>query len=382
MIVEQYPVVTETFIRDQAQLLDCKVLVLRSNAAARQNLPESATIIRLSRKLDGRHGKFSFQTKWRRLTKGKYPLFELTKAELREAARSIEASKATALLVQFGGMGVELSRISPSLIGRMVVHFHGVDASSMLRFPRYRQGLQRLAVGEASAVVVNDSQRKRLIDLGWPSARIALIPYGIRGASFDSSALAGRIRKWIALGRFVEKKAPLITVAAFARHTQEYPTAQLVFVGAGPLLGSAKALAKALGADSHIEFTGALPHQDAMSLMSSSQGFIQHSISSKSGDEEGWPLAIAEAAVRAKAIVATHHAGIPSQVPDNQCSLLVDETDEIAMSQAMNRIASDSDLANRLRFAARARMLTSFSRRNQIGELRSFIHDHINRFYH
>ena len=58
---------------------------------------------------------------------------------------------------------------------------------------------------------------------------------------------------FVAVGRMVEKKAPHLTITAFARVVAECPEARLRVIGDGQLLGVCRDLAAALGVEHAVD---------------------------------------------------------------------------------------------------------------------------------
>ena len=66
---------------------------------------------------------------------------------------------------------------------------------------------------------------------------------------------------FLAVGRFVDKKAPHLTMTAFAKSLRDQPEARLRMIGEGPRLPACRELAVELGAEHAIVFLGAQPHE-------------------------------------------------------------------------------------------------------------------------
>ena len=74
-------------------------------------------------------------------------------------------------------------------------------------------------------------------------------------------------RKLLAAGRFVEKKAPHLTILAFQQLHRERPDARLRMIGDGPLLGACQDLVQAFGLGEAVTFLGARPHDEVREEM-------------------------------------------------------------------------------------------------------------------
>jgi glycosyltransferase involved in cell wall biosynthesis len=268
------------------------------------------------------------------------------------------------VLAEFGFHAVRIMELVPATGLPLVVHFRGADASSQRYLGRLAHRYRRLLT-LASAVVVKCepmAARLRQLEPPRPSPLPMLVsPSGANAELFDGGEPAAAPPCFLAVGRFVAKKGPLITLEAFAIAARTRPALQLVMVGEGPLLDCARRRAVELGVSERVQFTGVeLPPQIAERLRHS-RGFVQHSLTGPDGDQEGSPVAVMEAQLSGVPVVATRHAGIPEVVLDGHTGLLVDEGDGAAMAVAIGRLADDPALAARLGAAGRARALKQFT---------------------
>ncbi len=166
---------------------------------------------------------------------------------------------------------------------------------------------------------------------------------------------------FLAVGRFVDKKAPHLTLTAFAKALRDHPEARLRMVGEGPLLPSCRELAGALGARHAVTFLGAQPHEVVEREMRAARALVQHSVVAHDGDCEGTPVALLEAGATGIPVLTTRHASIPSVVTHGETGLLVDEHDTDAMARNMTALARDPQLAARLGRAAQTRVREAYT---------------------
>ena len=61
-------------------------------------------------------------------------------------------------------------------------------------------------------------------------------------------------QQFVAIGRFVAKKAPHLTITAFSQIAREFPKARLIFGGDGPRLDACIDLVNALGIQEQVYF--------------------------------------------------------------------------------------------------------------------------------
>jgi glycosyltransferase involved in cell wall biosynthesis len=254
-----------------------------------------------------------------------------------------------------------------------VVHFHGYDISSRSVLTEFEAAYQELFRDAAGLVVVSEPMRQCLKALGAPPDKIYYNPYGVDCRLFCGAAPAASGPILLAVGRFVEKKAPQMTISAFAIVHREYPEAQLRMIGYGPLLEPCRDLVSKLGLENAVHFLGSQPPEVVISEMRQARAFVQHSIEASDGDSEGLPNSILEAGATGLPVVATRHAGIPEAVLHGETGLLVAEGDVEAMAREMLTLLRDSELADRFGENARKRISTRFSRERSIAGLWSIL---------
>ena len=208
--------------------------------------------------------------------------------------------------------------------------------------------------------------RRTLLELGAPAERLVVSPCGADAALFHGSTPGLAPPTFLAVGRFVAKKGPLLTIRAFAAALEQLPPGEaagvrLVMVGDGPLLPAARQLVHALGLQAQVQFPGLCSPAEVADRMRACRAFLQHSLVAPDGDSEGSPVSVMEAQLSGLPVVSTHHAGIPEVVLEGETGLLVDEGDVAGMAAAIARLATDPALAERLGRAAALRARSAFT---------------------
>jgi glycosyltransferase involved in cell wall biosynthesis len=234
---------------------------------------------------------------------------------------------------------------------------------------RYR----RMFASTAAVVAVSRVMCDRLVDLGADPDQVHCIPCGIDPEKFRGAQPETAPPSFLSVGRFVEKKAPLLTLRAFATVQGVCRDAKLLMVGEGPLLAQARELAAKLGIAGAVRFLGACPHDAVRTEMRRARCFVQHSVVAPNGDTEGTPVAILEASASGLPVIATRHAGIPDVIVDGTTGFLVEEGDVEGMAGYMVKIAKDAPLAGALGRAARRKVIQEFSVERSIGDLRAVL---------
>jgi glycosyltransferase involved in cell wall biosynthesis len=281
--------------------------------------------------------------------------------------------KIDAVLAEYGTTGALIMPACARAGIPLFVHFHGFDASVHTVLVEHHQGYQHLFAHAAGVVAVSQVMHNRLLALGADPARLHLNPYGVDPEKFSGAQPEQSPPVFLAVGRFVEKKAPYLTLLAFKQVLHAVPAARLIMIGAGPLLGPCRRLADALGIAAAVELRGAQPASVVMRLMREVRAFVQHSLEAETGDCEGTPVGIIEAQMSGLPVIATRHAGIPDVVIDQATGFLVAEGDAQAMAERMILVAEDAARAGELGRAGRNRAVELFTMERHIHQLAEMI---------
>lgn len=162
----------------------------------------------------------------------------------------------------------------------------------------------------------------------------------------------------VCAGRMAPEKSMEDVLLAFAR-TPALKPAYLAMIGGGPSLDSLRALARDLGAEDRVRFTGSVPWEQVIGWMKAGDVFAFASRTETQG------LVVAEALACGLPVVAVRAGGVAEAVEDGRSGLLVDG-DPAALGKAVARVLYDDSLREALRQGARARAAHFSS--DQVGE--------------
>lgn len=265
------------------------------------------------------------------------------------------------ILAEFGTQALVMAKLGNDMGIPVFTYWRGTDASKMLRSTQrvrsYRLMMPRLAGMFSVSQFLLDNLGRH----GIRHDNAHVVPSGVDVRRFTPADK--RPGSFLAVGRMVAKKAPQVTLRAFASAAATR-NAHLTFIGDGPLLQECKALAQTLGVGDKVTFTGALPHDQVRRHLQTTEVFLQHSITAPDGNTEGLPTAIQEALACGCIILSTRHAGIPEAVEDGVNGLLVEEWDETGFADRIAQILDTPDRTEMTR-AARATAEAKFD--NDIG---------------
>jgi glycosyltransferase involved in cell wall biosynthesis len=280
-----------------------------------------------------------------------------------------------AVVAEYGTTGAWLIPVCRAAGASLTVHFHGFDAFEKQTLKDYEAAYREVFASRARIVVVSREMEKQLISLGARAEQVFWNPCGVNLEQFRAADAGKNDPCFLAVGRFVEKKAPYLTLLAFARAAQEVPEARLEMVGDGPLRSVCEQMEAAMRSagqlrEGQVRFLGPRNSGEIAGLLRQARAFVQHSIRASNGDAEGTPVAILEAAATGLPVISTRHMGIPEAVVEGQTGWLGDELDVTAMAKAMIEAAQQPEEAARRGQQGREHIARNYNQPAQIEKLR------------
>lgn len=275
--------------------------------------------------------------------------------------RFLKQHQVDLILAQYGMMGAAFLPIARKMNISIAVHFHGHDAVRESVIREYKEKyLKMFRYNKSLFLSVSHVMTQKLMELGCEPSKIIYNPYGPDPSFFDLKPLFKK-KQFVALGRFVDKKAPFLTILSFYRAWLKDSEIRLVFGGDGYLLDPCKDLVKALKLDKVVSFPGILDRKTFQEVLENSCGFIQHSITAGDGDMEGTPVVILEANAAGLPVISTYHAGIPDVIVHGKTGYLSEPNDLESMASHILTVALNLDEAKNMGDSARGRILKDFT---------------------
>ncbi len=259
----------------------------------------------------------------------------------RELKAFLTAQKIEVILAEFGTQALAIAPLANEMGIPCFSYFRGTDASKALNQGNIPGAYAKMMPRLAGIFSVSQFLLDNLAARGVTHPNAHVIPSGVNVRLFRPAEK--RPLSCLAVGRMVEKKAPLVTLRAFLSATRDLPEAHLDFIGDGPLLAPAQALVAEAGAEDKVTFHGARPHEAVRETLAGTEFFLQHSITAANGNTEGLPTAIQEAMACGCLTVSTRHAGIPEAVDEGRTGWLVEEHDEAGFAEAIRTAMTAPD---------------------------------------
>ncbi len=134
-----------------------------------------------------------------------------------------------------------------------------------------------------------------------------------------------------------------------------------LLVGEGEDRPQLEALIAELGLEADVLLLGQQPRDRVSVLAAEADVMVLPSVTTRSGKQEGIPVALMEALATALTVVATAISGIPELIEDGCTGLLVPERDGTALASALLRLYQDPALGRQLGTAGREKVLREFN---------------------
>ncbi|WP_417887301.1 glycosyltransferase family 4 protein [Zunongwangia sp.] len=284
---------------------------------------------------------------------------------------SLKRNKIDVVLAEYGTTAEMCLKPIKELNIPLIIHFHGYDASKK-QIIKANNNYKKSFDYASYVIAVSKKMYQDLLSIGCPESKLILNTYGPNPEFYKVYPLFNN-QQFIAVGRFVNKKAPYYLLLSFAEVIKEFPNAQLIIAGKGELWDTCKNLSVALGLEKNVSLPGIISPEQFQAYLSESLAFVQHSVIAEDGDSEGTPVAILEACAAGLPVISTYHAGIPDVVIDGYNGFLVKEHDYKTMAVKINHILSEKDLARGIGENSRKRIQDNFSLEKHINRLDELI---------
>lgn len=257
----------------------------------------------------------------------------------------------------------------------LFVSFRGNDATA---FPKKRENLIQLKNLFRTADLffpVCDHLKQRIIQLGCPEKKIRVLYGGLDLERFEyytrKVAPQENIR-FLAIGRFVEKKGFDHLIQAFAKVRKLHKNITLTLIGKGPYEKEYQLLIKKFNLRQSVEITSWVDYQNIQKEYYSSHIFCAPSCTDRNGNEEGIPNTLKEAMATGMPVISTTHAGIPELVTDNVSGLLVPERSVDDLAKAMTSLIEHPEKWEKLGKNARKKVESDFNLEIQLKKQKEF----------
>jgi len=289
------------------------------------------------------------------------------------------AQRVSVVLTEFGIQAIRLSRIAEECGIPLITYFRGFDATSRLKKGTTAEAYRQTAPKIQGFIAVSQFLLNQLAAHQIVHPHSFVIPSGVDIKTFTpTQKIPGRC---VAVGRMIEKKAPLATLMAFQKAAERHRAISLEMIGDGPLYEKCRTFVKEQSLGGQVKLHGALPHDKVREKMQRAEIFLQHSVIARDGNSEGLPTAIQEAMACGLAILSTRHAGISEAVIEGENGFLVNEWDIRGMQISLEDMIRDRSSLARMMQASRRIAEKKFDNSKLLRKTEDVLVDLVDRYY-
>jgi colanic acid/amylovoran biosynthesis glycosyltransferase len=274
----------------------------------------------------------------------------------------------------FGPDGLNGVTLARALKVPLIVTHHGYDVTTKAEFPIsrwHKRYLRRRPFLQRNAnlfLAVSHYIKGRLVEQGFPEARVRVHYVGVDTAKFKPTAPEEREQVVLFVGRLVENKGCSFLLRAMHRVRQQCPNARLAIIGDGPLRQQLEAEAAVLVSEG-CSFLGEQAPDAVRYWMGRARVLCVPCVTSKTGVSEAFGLVFIEAQAMGLPVVSFANGGVPEAVADNETGFLSPAEDVEHLAASVVRLLQDSSLWNRFSQAGVDRVRTRFDLSAQSNEL-------------
>lgn len=276
-----------------------------------------------------------------------------------DLAFSEKLNEYDAIIAHFGKNGARIARAKQW--GRVrvpfVTIFHGYDVGIPFKNNRCKEYQELFRQGDL-LLTVNNIFREMLVDAGAEENKVLVHRMGV---DIKNIPYTPRIRcndqvRLVSVCRLVEKKGIEFALKAFAHPSLANLDWHYEIIGDGPLREMLQSLVGDLGIEDRVTFAGSLPHDEVKRRLQNFQAFILPSVTSRSGDVEGVPVALMEAMASGLPVISSYHSGIPELINDGETGFLAPERDVESLAAKISRVVTEHYTCERIAIAARRKI--------------------------
>ena len=245
---------------------------------------------------------------------------------------------------------------------RMVTSWYGVELRWVKSSLPWLKRFLVWALRTSDQVVAISSATAREITNVVPVS-VRVIPYTVgfpETAAGPSLPRAGDSFLILFVGSLVERKGVRYLIDALPLLPAQL-RAKLVIIGDGAERSRLEAQVRARGLQHLVEVRGRVAEQELRRAYGAASVLVLPAIVDARGDTEGLGVVLLEAMSYGVPVIGSDLGGITDIVVDGQTGLLVPPQDSAALAAALERLATDRDLAKRLGEAGAGHVRRHFS---------------------
>lgn len=249
--------------------------------------------------------------------------------------------------------------------GKIIVTFHGYDAYYLPKQRRSRQSILNFEAYVNTITVNSEYLKQVLINKGFTSDLIQIVPIGIDTDFFRLTSESKRYKnkplQLITVGRLIPLKGQLYGIKAVEALIKKGCLVKYTIVGDGESLEDLKAYVKANKLESYVIFTGNKNQTEVKELLSKSDVFLMTSTYDHHKRREAFGVVSLEAQALGVPIVGFDSGGFKDTIKNNTTGFLVADRDVQGLVARVELLSNDSALLSRMSENAAEFVRSNFS---------------------
>ncbi|KUP04379.1 hypothetical protein Q75_15370 [Bacillus coahuilensis p1.1.43] len=270
----------------------------------------------------------------------------------------------------------------------LLVTFHGYDVTVKDTFLKqqsfnvrnYVKKREILKEDWVYPIAASSFIKEKLIEKGFDEEKIITHYIGVDINAYSHISpltLEERSHSALFVGRLIENKGAHYFIEAVKLLMQNDLDLTVHIAGDGPEKSRLMELSAPF--EDRFHFHGMIPHDEVLSLMSSSKVLCVPSVEVESGASEGFGIVFIEAGLMGLPVASFYTGGIPEAVLHGETGLLTSQKDVINLSENIRTLLTNTDLWNEMSLAAQKRVRFEFDIEIQTRKLEQLYKDIANK---
>jgi colanic acid/amylovoran biosynthesis glycosyltransferase len=272
----------------------------------------------------------------------------------------------TLLHAHYGPNGLRVLPLARRLGVPLITTFHGSDITlrdlrqekTYLGYRYYLANRGKLKTSSTTFLAVSNFIRGKLLEEGFPAPQVKVLYTGVDTVKFKPASTEER-PMILFVGRLSKVKGVEFLIRAVSAVQKQLPDVELVLIGDGPLRQELELLA--LQTLRRFRFLGTLNSEQVIQWMNRASLLCMSSITTPSGEAEGFGMVCAEAQSIGKPVVAFNSGGIAEIIRHEKTGFMAAERDWQSLARYMATLLKNPQLREQFGRAGREVVIREFN---------------------
>lgn len=228
---------------------------------------------------------------------------------------------------------------------KFTINFAGSDVQVAELYPWYMRDIVWLWNHAACCTFASNFLMKQALRNGCPKEKARVMYLGTPlDVERNTVSPVRNYIQFISVGNLLEVKGHKYLIKSFAKVKSSLSNCRLVIVGEGPERASLEFLLNDLRLNDSVRLTGTVDKPEVNKLLLESDIYVQPSIRTSSGEEEGLPQATLEAMTAKLPIIVFGSGGLNEIIYESHNGFVIPEKDTNTLADKMCMLATNISL--------------------------------------